>query len=270
MVLPVLVVAAFALGALVWGGLRAARTGRFWPAGLYLGAVLLGLLASYRYSMRETTGKALMRAEEAENLSEDLQAWRRVQAIQSRPAGKEWVEAGGSRTEGEVVGYSGLEATPEEALGKARKSARDKLEALVLKELVQRNRTRVDERVHREVRGSVEKLLSAPGAEEDRFEEAVRLPQSGETARRAAILLRAPQGWLRVSSGEVSSRIESYRKHLGWTVVSALVLALVIYLAYAFLNAGTKGHLAWPLRVISCAAFLLLCLGLFYLRERGL
>jgi hypothetical protein len=40
----------------------------------------------------------------------------------------------------------------------------------------------------------------------------------------------------------------------------------VAFLLYAFLNAGTKGHFAWPLRIISVATLLVVYLGLMYLK----
>ena len=47
---------------------------------------------------------------------------------------------------------------------------------------------------------------------------------------------------------------------------SALTLALVIFLLYSLLNAGTKGHFAWPLRFLSAGALCVLYLGLVYLK----
>jgi len=53
-----------------------------------------------------------------------------------------------------------------------------------------------------------------------------------------------------------------------WTGASVLVLAFAIFLLYTFLNAGTKGHFAIPLRVLSAAIFFLLCATVFYVRAR--
>jgi hypothetical protein len=109
--------------------------------------------------------------------------------------------------------------------------------------------------------------------EVDRYQESVELPASRATAHRAAVLVRVPQHWVASAAEQAveaaraqRSAMREGRRTLGWTIFSALALALVIYFIYSFLNAGTKGHLAWPLRIVSVAAYLLLCLGLLFLR----
>lgn len=47
-----------------------------------------------------------------------------------------------------------------------------------------------------------------------------------------------------------------------WTLVSAITLAAMIYLAYLFLDAGTRGQFTWPLRVFSVVAFVGICIFL--------
>jgi len=56
---------------------------------------------------------------------------------------------------------------------------------------------------------------------------------------------------------------------VSWTVVSAAALAAMIYLAYLFLDAGTRGQLTWLLRLFSVVAFLAIC-GFLVLYGRGL
>jgi hypothetical protein len=40
----------------------------------------------------------------------------------------------------------------------------------------------------------------------------------------------------------------------------------VVFLLYSFLNAGTKGHFAWPLRIVSIGTLIVLYLGLMFLQ----
>jgi hypothetical protein len=55
---------------------------------------------------------------------------------------------------------------------------------------------------------------------------------------------------------------------LPWTIVSGIALAAMIYLAYLFLDAGTRGQFTWPLRVFSVVAFVGICV-LLVLYGRG-
>lgn len=56
---------------------------------------------------------------------------------------------------------------------------------------------------------------------------------------------------------------------VSWPVVSAAALAAMIYLAYLFLDAGTRGQFTWLLRLFSVVAFLAIC-GFLVLYGRGL
>ena len=47
-----------------------------------------------------------------------------------------------------------------------------------------------------------------------------------------------------------------------WTLVSAIALAAMVYLAYLFLDAGTRGQFTWPLRIFSVVAFVGICIFL--------
>lgn len=55
-------------------------------------------------------------------------------------------------------------------------------------------------------------------------------------------------------------------RHRTWasTAASALCLALVVFLLYSLLNAGTKGYFAWPLRIVCTCALALFYLGAMY------
>ena len=101
-----------------------------------------------------------------------------------------------------------------------------------------------------------------------------RLRQSGEEIHLAALRARLPVKWLETETEKAQTSLrrsaeQARRERFAWgaTIFSALVLALAVYLLYSFINAGTKGHLAWPLRIVSMAAFLLLCLGLLLVRN---
>ncbi|MGH9362721.1 MAG: hypothetical protein ACRD2T_12475, partial [Thermoanaerobaculia bacterium] len=185
-----------------------------------------------------------------------------------------WRDAERPGPRGELVGLSKLEPTREEALRGARLAAREKLQRLV--------RGRFEERARRPIDGgaaapwidaSVERFLADPGARKDLFEESVKLPQSGEVVYRAAVLLELPGRRIDALAEEALKDLEAVQgaersrlTRLGWTLLSALLLALVTFIVYSFLNAGSKGHLAWTLRIASIAAYLLVCLGLFFLR----
>lgn len=63
-----------------------------------------------------------------------------------------------------------------------------------------------------------------------------------------------------------SARLADARRHTLWTLAAAAGLALVAFLLYSFINAGTKGYFAWPLRIVSLGALVLLYVSLFYFR----
>jgi hypothetical protein len=88
---------------------------------------------------------------------------------------------------------------------------------------------------------------------------------------RAAILVKVDAGSLgplvERFKGSIVGALESERverRQIVVTIASALGLALVVFLLYAFVNAGTKGHFAWPLRIISLGTLLALYLALMY------
>ncbi|HUU82713.1 MAG TPA: hypothetical protein VM243_04335 [Phycisphaerae bacterium] len=54
------------------------------------------------------------------------------------------------------------------------------------------------------------------------------------------------------------------RLPLHWTLVSGLALAAMIYLAYLFVDSGTRGHFTWPLRIFSVLAFVAICVFLVF------
>lgn len=54
------------------------------------------------------------------------------------------------------------------------------------------------------------------------------------------------------------------RRQVLLAAAAALGMAVVVFLLYSFVNAGTKGYFAWPLRVLSIGTLLILYLGLMY------
>jgi hypothetical protein len=52
-----------------------------------------------------------------------------------------------------------------------------------------------------------------------------------------------------------------------WTLVMGAAIAIFLYLAYLFLDAGTRGHFTWQLRIISVLAFVAVCVAIAALRD---
>jgi uncharacterized membrane protein (DUF485 family) len=228
-------------------------------------------------------------------IEDGFQAWQRMEALEPPPPSKPWVLRSGFSDvqevpstgrpqvaprlpgqNGELAAYSGLEPTPEDALKGARALLAGQLKALVSLELNYRGKAGVaDERGRGLLEKAAARLLADPRFEADRYEEKLKLPASGSVAHRAAVLARVPDGWAYrtaeelIGAAQASERaLEAERRSVGWVILSALILGLVVYFVYSFLNAGSKGHLAWPLRIASVAAYLLICLGLLFLRGR--
>lgn len=53
---------------------------------------------------------------------------------------------------------------------------------------------------------------------------------------------------------------------LVWTVILGGAITVFLYLAYLFLDAGTRGHFTWQLRIISILAFVGICVAIAALR----
>lgn len=225
------------------------------------------------------------------HIPDQLEEWNRVNAVEglaSSPemAKKSWVtDAAGSQPlsttdgairgrspgpQGELVGYSDLlEPRLELARVSADRSARDQLKALLLSEVKDPRGPPLAD-----VSPLAERLIDRAftGLVRDRFDQEIRRPYG--TLYRSAVLVRADkQETIRpmveqlrrdIQSGEVEKLRR--RRELLHTIASALGLGLVIFFVYSFLNAGTKGHFAWSLRVLSVGAFGLICLAILYLR----
>jgi len=229
--------------------------------------------------------------------SEPLAAWRQMDVVApADPTTPRWVlNAAGSEPwsqdvlgvavhgcrpgpDGEIAGYSAAyEAKQEKSRESARRSAIEGLKALALWRITG----------WKEKEGGLmtegDYFLSVPGVSaflEGLFQRDLHLLVRGwydqkvvihgEPMYRSAVLVRADDAKLKEILEEAgrSGQIARYarRQEILWTTASVLGLALVIFLLYSLLNAGTKGHFAWPLRILSVGALAALYLGLLYLK----
>ncbi len=104
---------------------------------------------------------------------------------------------------------------------------------------------------------------------QDRFVEEIARPYG--TLFRAAVLVSAPQEDVRALAERFRKSVlercdarADARRQVLLAAAAALGMAVVVFLLYTFLNAGTKGYFAWPLRIVSIGTLLLLYLGLLY------
>jgi hypothetical protein len=167
--------------------------------------------------------------------------------------------------EGALVGYSpDLEPTGEEARAAALRAAVEQLKAVLLWELRDRPGGTGAPILHEAaelaehlIYEEQKTLITAEDTSEARLRagtvhrHAIRVRADGPTVRRLA--QRLQQG---IETSELA-RIR-HRRELLTDGLSALGLALCVFLIYCFLNAGTKGHFAWPLRIISAGALIVI------------
>jgi hypothetical protein len=52
-----------------------------------------------------------------------------------------------------------------------------------------------------------------------------------------------------------------------WTILTALAVAAFLYVGYVFLDAGTRGHFTWSLRLVSIVVFAAICAMMAALRH---
>lgn len=229
----------------------------------------------------------------------DFERWLEADAIappRERPA---WVEnAGGSIAvsetafglevrgrrpgpDGLLAGYSDLCQETGEALEAARRSAAEHVAAFVVATARRlpadpSGRALLPER--RIPKKLVVESLAAFRPEilefvaawtKERFVEEIAKPYG--TLRRAAILVSVDSKEVR----RLAARFGDVLLRRGWdrsesrrevliAVAAALGMAVAVFLLYSFLNAGTKGYFAWPLRIVSIGTLLAMYLGLMY------
>jgi len=223
---------------------------------------------------------------------DDREAWMAANVLAEGAEQKPWIlDAAGSRPfaatvhdwmlrwrepgpQGQIVGYSGLEPDGFSALHAARHSAVKSLSCMLIWQT--RDVPRNSRLSPLNVASALAKFTQEIGvyvdqATVDKFQQEV--PREYARLQRAAILVDArPErfGPLRArfeaEIRKVASDAADQRRQWLVTISSALGLALVVFLLYSFLNAGTKGHFAWPLRIVSLGALVLLYLGLMYVQ----
>lgn len=241
---------------------------------------------------------------EAEEIArEDFEQWQKADALALAAPDKPWLsDAAGSQPwsdefrglriagrtpgpQGRIVGYSHLE--PEDS---SKPSAREAARAAARAAAEHSAVRHVGALLLRGIKGAhdvaasvpVEKLKSLADDEArralptlivDRYEQDVPGKSANLKYHRAAVLVKADPKVLdsmvqklKESAQERAREAVAHRREIVTTVASALGLAFVAFLLYAFLNAGTKGHFAWPLRIISVATLLVVYLGLMYLK----
>lgn len=241
----------------------------------------------------DVSAEEIARLREALALPDGLRAWLKADALEAvgPPPEKPWIQdAAGSSywsatirglrisgrrpgPDGAIVAYSGLEPSRDDALEAARRAASGQVGALVILEAHGKGLpASTSERAILEALGAaavdIEDFLAL--APRDTAVQELR-GQTGNAYHRAAILVRADASSLeplvtgfreRVAAAAEARTLR--RQELVLAVASALGLALVVFLLYSFLNAGTKGHFAWPLRFVSLGTLILLYLGLMY------
>jgi len=173
---------------------------------------------------------------------------------------------------GELVGYSSLEPSLEDARAQAIDRAGEDLDALVAVELKQQEPGRDIAAALPLIREVVRSEIERADLTSEWYEQTVPRPYG--TVYRAAVRIRVPVDEVirpivekvrsEIRKGWIEARAK--RKEIFWTGISIGALLVSIFLLYSFANAGTKGHFAWPLRIVSALAFGALCLGILFLR----
>lgn len=63
----------------------------------------------------------------------------------------------------------------------------------------------------------------------------------------------------------VDTRLTPWMRRTAGTLLSMFALCILLYLAYVFVDTGTRGHFTWTLRVAAALAFVGICGALWYL-----
>ena len=171
---------------------------------------------------------------------------------------------------GNLVAYSGPEATPATALNAARRVARTKLALSAIRVI----RDRHEMAYRPEWLPLAERVAKSYYREVDSTYESSNFDYAGEV-HRAAVLFEADADIvdrLADSVGEQLRRgwIERQQRRR-WSLLIAFAGAggaFLIFVLYCLFNAGTKGHFSGLLRFVSALVLLGLGLLLYYLRMR--
>jgi hypothetical protein len=171
---------------------------------------------------------------------------------------------------GQLAAYSSPQATRDAALAEAAERARDKLAVLAVVDL-ERSRgidAATVEPLARRIAGRGEFLVELASAVEEAWRPHARY-------YRAAVLVRAEPARIaelgrRIQDELQKGWLEEQERMRAWLLsgAGAVLLAIALFLVYVFLNAGTKGYFAWPLRIASAAVFALVVLCAWFLRAK--
>ena len=170
------------------------------------------------------------------------------------------------------VGYSTQNPSAGEAFSEARASAQDKLAVLALRHLKQQKHNVDVTRLR-----PLARYLAANEFSDVReyHSQSALLPISGYEVHRRAVLLAAEPGRIVELSGHITRKLEEgwirkqeIRKKVIWAVGTGILAAFVIFLLYSVFNASTKGHFAWPLRIVSISILCALALAVYYMLSK--
>ena len=163
-----------------------------------------------------------------------------------------------------LVGYSQLEATDEEARQAAMNSVVRQLSANLLWEI--KDHTPNGRTLQFDEAAELAKLLIYRGKENlslNEYSEKVQL-DVGILYRAATRVDTHPQA-IRQLATQLREDLDNnalaqikQRKKVFSKIFSGMGIALCIFLIYCFLNAGTKGYFAWPLRIISTGSLIVI------------
>ena len=193
--------------------------------------------------------------------------------LPNRPAEKSWVA---NPTDNRRVGYSVPTVTSEEAMRQARDDAANNVLASLARSYWIHGYQQHGDKLPLPVNDM--NLLGKrvidrnfDGLLVDTYEETIARLLG--TVYRAAVQIRVDSKILDHLTDALiteihGSRVDATakRRDLISTSISAAALALVVLVLYFFLNAGTKGYFAWPLRFLSLSLLLAIYAGWFYLK----
>ena len=90
----------------------------------------------------------------------------------------------------------------------------------------------------------------------------------GEETFRSAVRVQHPQDIARVYQAKAkdvfTQEVVPRGRRFAITGVSLVILSILVYLAYLFVDTGTRGHFTWTLRIATVAAFVGICTALWY------
>jgi hypothetical protein len=183
-----------------------------------------------------------------------------------------WMPAVRDREAPLLAGFSEEEATSELARDAAHERVQAKIAVLALRELKSRQPQLVV--------AALEPLARSLARQSRYFHPRDLVIQTrrltdGTVVHRSAVRARVEPEDVKVLAAEVEHRVqqgwiddEAQARRWFWTAVWAAALAFAFFLVYTFVNAGTKGYFAWPLRIVSLLLFFLVAASIYYMRTK--